>query len=119
MKVLVLYEMYPESSHVMVIDMTAEELAFLAPAHTYLVGCYSGADDDAISKALCAWNYALIGMDKEPGEEVEMEYDAISWMEDTGVDLSWFNRFAGRITKVESLTQSGSFDAFINTGFAM
>lgn len=42
MKVLVLYEAYPESSHVLLIDMTAEELAFLSQAHTYLVGCYSG-----------------------------------------------------------------------------
>lgn len=119
MKVLVLYEMYPESSHILLIDMTAEEFAFLSQANGYLVGCYSGEDTDAISKALCAWNYALIGMDKEPGEEIEMDYDAISWMEDTGVDLSWFNRFAGRITKVENITQSGSFDAFINTGFSM
>lgn len=119
MKVLVLYEMFPESSHVMLIDMTAEEFAYLSYAHTYLVGCYSGEEDDAINKALCAWNYALVGMAKEPGEEIKMDHDAISWMEDVGVDLSWFNRFAGRITKVENLAQSGSFDAFVNTGFAM
>lgn len=119
MKVLVLYEMFPESSHVMLIDMTQEEFAYLSYAHTYLVGCYSGEEDDAINKALCAWNYALVGLDKAPDEEIEMDHDAISWMEDVGVDLSWFNRFAGRITKVENLAQSGSFDAFVNTGFAM
>lgn len=119
MKVLVLYEMFPESSHVLLIDMTQEEFAYLSHAHTHLVGCYVGEDTDAVNKALCAWNYSLVGMDKEPGEEIEMGYDAISWMEDTGVDLSWFNRFAGRVTKVTNMSQAGSFDAFINTGFAL
>ena len=53
MKVLVLFEEIPESSVVMLIDMTPEEFAELSPAHGQYLGCYSSSDHkDTISQAL-------------------------------------------------------------------
>lgn len=117
MKVLVLFEEIPESSVVMLIDMTPEEFAELSPAHGQYLGCYSSSDHkDAISQALCKWDFAIQLMVYP--EEAFTDRDK-GWMDECGVDHSWFNRFEGRVTPLTAMHTAGKFDAFISTGLVM
>lgn len=117
MKVLVLFEQIPESSMVMVIDMTAEEFAELSPAHGNYLGSYISSDHkDAPSQALCRWNFAIQFL--QYPEDTLSDSDK-EWLEECAVDLSWFNRFEGRVLQLEDMHTAGKFDAFINTGLVM
>lgn len=117
MKVLVLFEEIPESSVVMLIDMTPEEFAELSPAHGKYLGCYNSSDHkDAISQALCRWNFAI--QSTVCPDRVMDEQDK-EWMDECGVDYSWFNRFDGRVIKLTDMHTASKFDAFISTGLIM
>lgn len=117
MKVLVLFEEVPETACVMLIDMTPEEFAELNPAHAHYLGCYSSSDHkDAISQALCKWNFAIQFMVYP--EEAITDRDK-EWMDECGVAHSWFNRFDGRVTKLIDMHTANKFDAFISTGLVM
>ncbi|WBF79327.1 hypothetical protein IACHDJAJ_00088 [Aeromonas phage vB_AdhS_TS3] len=117
MKVLVLFEEIPESSMVMLIDMTAEEFAELSPAHGTYSGCYSSSDHkDAINQALCRWNFAIQFLQYPDDEFSDSDKE---WMDECGVDHSWYNRFEGRVLQLTDMHTAGKFDAFINTGLAM
>lgn len=114
MKVLVLFEEIPETSCVMLVDMTSEEFAELAPAHGQYLGSYSTFDHkDAVSQALSKCNFSIhfLHYPEEALTEGEKE-----WMDECGVDSSWFNRFEGRVTLLTDLHTTGKFDAFISTG---
>ena len=117
MKVLVLFEEIPETAYVMLIDMTPEEFAELNPAHAHYLGSYSSSDHkDAVSQALCKWNFAIhfTVYPEEPLSENDKE-----WLDECGVDYSWFNRFDGRLTQLKDMHTASKFDAFISTGLAM
>lgn len=114
MKVLVLFEEIPETSCVMLVDMTPEEFAELAPAHAQYLGNYSTFDHkDTVSQALCKWIFSIqfLRYPEEALTEGEKE-----WMDECGVDSSWFNRFEGRVTLLTDLHTIDKFDAFISTG---
>ena len=117
MKVLVLFEEIPETAYVMLIDMTPEEFAELNPAHAHYLGSYSSSDHkDAVSQALCKWNFAIQFLHYP--EETLSENDK-EWMDECSVDHSWFNRFEGRLTQLKDMHTASKFDAFISTGLAM
>ncbi|AZV01922.1 hypothetical protein [Aeromonas phage Akh-2] len=117
MKVLVLFEEIPESSMLMLIDMTAEEFAELSPAHGNYLGSYFSPDEkNVINQALCRWNFALQFLQYPEGVLTKNDKE---WMEQSDVDHSWFNRFEGRVLQLTDMHTAGKFDAFINTGLVM
>lgn len=117
MKVLVLFEEIPETSCVMLIDMTPEEFTELSPAHGQYLGCYSTSDHkDSVSQALCKWNFAIQFLHYP--EDALTEGDK-EWMDECGVPYNWFNRFEGRVTVLTDSHTENKFDAFISTGLVM
>ncbi len=116
MKVLVLFEEIPETSCVMLVDMTPEEFAELAPAHAQYLGAYDTSDlKDSVSQALCKWNFAIQFL-HYPKKEALTEGDK-EWMDECGVPYNWFNRFEGRVTVLTDSHTENKFDAFISTGW--
>ena len=117
MKILVLFEKIPETSCVMLVDMTSEEFAELAPAHGQYLGDYSTFDHkDTVSQALCKWNFAIHFLHYP--EKALTEGDK-EWMDECGVSYNWFNRFEGRVTVLTDSHTENKFDAFISTGLVI
>ena len=112
MKVLVMFQCIPDEVKLMVVDMTSEEFQELLPAHDHFLGqCLEPSSSAIIEQSLCKVSMAfdareLCDQDKE-------------WMTDEGVDHSWFNRFEGRIAKVESPHTPINVQAFLTTGYLM
>ena len=117
MNVLVLYQEIPYDCHLLMVNMTPEEFDQVKAAHENFCGSYSTTDyTDAISQALCRWNFALSSVFYPSSGPSD---DDKEWMAECGVSFDWYNRFSDRAYKLTSMHSAGKFDAFVNTGVAM
>lgn len=117
MKVLVMLQEIPESVSLLLVDMTHDEFQELLPAHNQFLGCYSGPRGDAVNSALCKCNLGFLSQSYR--ETPPLDESDRDWMAEENVDVSWYDRFAGRITVLDNARTAAKFDAFLNTGLAM
>ncbi|MGL4518803.1 MAG: hypothetical protein ACRCUJ_03615 [Phocaeicola sp.] len=109
LKVLVIYEDFPEPAAKYLMDMTEEEYALLSPANGVFLGDYQGEDGDSIDAALCHWHWGFY----QHGATSILSHD-MRWMRKSGVSLS----HVGKYRYLKPLTSGpGSFDEFIHTGW--